>query len=279
MTQNNPVPKLQVGDSIECFRITGQINTRGGYAAIFKGEEVPSGRPVIVKVMKGGLSAVEQSLFRNEAPLLVEMRGHPNIVELLHHGDFAGTPFLIVEQLEVELSGKLPYLKPVPLADATDVMREVLGGLAALHNRDIVHHDVRPDNVLRHNSAPWKLIDLGVAHRRGAPAEGQVFGDKLYMSPEVIGCDRDDPRSDLYSAGVMYYLLLTGRTPFGTWRDKLKDVRGQHLQDPVRPPAEVWTQSAIPAEHVAIVMRLLEKVPSRRYQNAEEVLEDLARVP
>ena len=155
MTQpRQAVPRLSTGDVIDRFTITGQINTRGGYAEIYTADETSSGRPAIVKVMKGGLSPLEETLFGNEAVYLTKLRGHPNVVEILHSGVLGKTPFLIVELLGTELSGKLPCLKPFPSAEATAVMRDVFSGLAAIHDRDIVHHDVRPDNVLRNDGAP-----------------------------------------------------------------------------------------------------------------------------
>jgi serine/threonine protein kinase len=105
---DRPSGKLNPGDVIDEFSVTEQINTRGGFAAVFKGEEILSGRPVIIKLMNDGLGELEQSFFRNEARFLGESVGHPNIVELLHHGQVSGSPYLVIELLDTELTARLP---------------------------------------------------------------------------------------------------------------------------------------------------------------------------
>jgi serine/threonine-protein kinase len=274
-----PAEKLKPGDVVGGFRVVEPLASRGGFAVIFRGEEADTGRPVIVKSMRDGLDELEQSMFNNEAQFLGELAGHPSVVELLHHGYKGGTPFMVVEFLSTELIARLPYLKPLPLEQSKEILGDVLEGLSAIHQRSIVHHDVRPDNVLRGDAGRWKLIDLGVAHRIGEPSEEKVFGEKHFMSPEVIQGERNDLRSDLYSAGVLYYLMLTGRTPFGVWRDRLTDVRGQHFNLAVMPPEAAWTTSPIAPEAAQIALKLLEKDPSDRYQSADEALHDLANLP
>lgn len=271
--------KLKPGDVVGEFRVIESLVTRGGFAVIFRGEATDTGRPVIVKSMKDGLDGLEQSMFRNEAQFLGELTGHPNVVELLHHGDKDDTPFLVVEFLPTELNAQLPWCKPLPsIAESTQIITDVLVGLSAIHQRGIVHHDIRSDNVLRGDAGRWKLIDLGVAHRIGVNHEGKVFGHQESLSPEAIRGERNDPRSDLYSAGVMYYRLLTGRPPFGVHRSNVLDVRGQHLQLDVIHPKKAWKESAIPDEAAEIALKLLEKNPDDRYQSADEALYYLANL-
>lgn len=198
----------------------------GGMASIFVGEELATGREVAIKVLQRGGENWHSTLLRfiTEARTSYSIR-HPNIVEVLDWGTTPDAVMYIVMELlrgedlhaTLERRGRLPWERVKPL------MLQLCAGLEAVHDAGVVHCDVKPANCFRAVDGgleTLKLVDFGIATLTPAALAGQppvgseVVGTPEYMSPEQIRGESLDPRTDVYSAGVILAELLTGRTPF-----------------------------------------------------------------
>lgn len=213
--------------------------------------------------------------FRDEgiAGSIVE---HPNLARVIRQGETeSGIPYLVMEQIHGEhLCARVGRNRALSLRKAAVFVRQLLDGLAALHASGIVHGDVKSDNILveRHadGSEVARLIDFGLAHAEleseSTPADHLVSGTPDYMAPEVVRGAGSTPASDLYAAGVILYELITGSTPFGGGPSS--EILQRHLTEDVIPPSLRRVDREIPPILERIVMRALEKHPSKRFASA-----------
>jgi serine/threonine-protein kinase len=198
---------------------------------------------------------------------------HKNVARVLEHGTAAGLPYLVMELVAGE---RLSLLGLPSLRRAAQIVQQLLDGLGALHASDIVHGDVKTDNILIGRDLV-KLIDFGLAHISGdIPTDQLISGTPDYMAPEVIRGEGSTPQSDLYAAGVILYELLTGETPFGG--DESAQIVNRHLTQRVVPPHLKRADVEIPATLERIVLRALEKAPVNRIASAAAFSEALELV-
>jgi eukaryotic-like serine/threonine-protein kinase len=158
---------------------------------------------------------------------------------------------------------------------AVGVARQTRRGLQAAHKQGIIHRDIKPQNVLIDHKGEVKLMDFGIARMAEAPEAmtqaGLIVGTPHYMSPEQVQGKQLDPRSDVYSMGVLIYEMLAGKRPFES--SSLTGVLTAHITEKPKPPIDVRPE--IGRDINAIVMKCLEKDPKARYANAGELLHDL----
>jgi serine/threonine-protein kinase len=153
---------------------------------------------------------------------------------------------------------------------------QLLGALGHAHSRGVLHRDVKPDNVLLADGERVKVLDFGLARIKGdlrLTATGQVFGTPEYISPEQAAGGAASEASDQYAAGVLLYEMLTGRPPFVGQPD---EVLLAHFKLPPRPPFEVLGGRVVPAGVEAAVLRMLAKLPARRFPDVDEARRELA---
>ncbi|MEM1418228.1 MAG: serine/threonine-protein kinase [Myxococcota bacterium] len=205
------------------YRVDAMLG-RGGMGAVYRGHDVAEGRPVAIKVLLEAHDAGSAAWrrFEREARALGRL-GHPNIVQVFGTGALEdGRPFLVMELLEGEtLFARIQRQHALPVAEACEIMARVLSALAAAHAQEVVHRDLKPDNVFLSRTGQVKLLDFGVAKHLGADDSatltraGAVVGTPYYLSPEQArGEASSDPRVDLWAAGVVLYETLTGELPF-----------------------------------------------------------------
>jgi serine/threonine protein kinase len=217
-----------LGDVLEGrWLITGMLG-RGGHAGVYRGTHAFLRYPVAIKTLSvDPRSAIADDLrarLLTEAEIGARVR-HPNVLKIFDVGRTpSGEPYLVMELVEGEtLRDRLDH-GALPIGQAVDVARQILGGLGALAEHGIVHRDVKPSNIMLKRSARGvraKLIDLGVARRlppatgghHDDPVEGFLVGTPSYMAPEQLRARAVDARADVYSAGVVLYECLTGRVP------------------------------------------------------------------
>jgi serine/threonine protein kinase len=252
---------------------------QGGMGSVYIATDAVLGRQVAVKVLHSHLCRSAEMLerFRNEAVTHARLE-HANIVRLY---DFLTEEGLSLIAMEYVVGGRnlgdLIEKGSLPQRGVCDVMRQVLRGVAYAHGEGVVHRDVKPANILlgeeRGRIRP-KLTDFGIAkalHTMSMTQPGSVLGTVDYMSPEQCLGQPVDSRSDLYSLGVVFYECLTGRVPFRAATEY--QVMQAHVDNlPDRP--DKYAPELLPGL-TAVVLRLLEKEPARRYQTAVEVLDDL----
>ncbi len=250
----------------------------GGMADVYLAEDQELGRRVALKLLDERHAADEQFVerFRREAQSAAGLQ-HPNIVSIFDRGYAEGTYYIAMEFLDGRtLKELLVRNGPTPIPIAIDYARQILGALAFAHRNGIVHRDIKPHNIVVGTDGRLKVTDFGIA-RSGASQmteAGSIVGTAQYLSPEQARGAPVDPRSDLYSLGVVLYEMLTGKVPFSG--DTPVEIAMKHLSQVPEPPSEL--RKEVPHDLDAVVMRALAKDPDHRYASAEEMDADLARV-
>lgn len=270
MTETMVTPGKEFGP----YKVVGFLG-EGGMGKVYRGLDTRLDRPVAIKV---SVQQFEQR-FEREARA-ISMLNHPHICTLYD----VGPNYIVTELIEGETISA--WLKCSPTEDQIiEVARQVLEGLRAAHSVGIVHRDLKPANIMVRFDGYVKVLDFGLAKRvtasaagygQGTPgseitAPGQIAGTAAYMSPEQIQGAEVDQRSDLFSFGIVFYQLLTGKHPWT--RTSTVDTLHAILHDD---PAPISNSSAPNLK--GIVAKLLRKDPSERYQSAEAVLSELLSV-
>jgi serine/threonine protein kinase/Tfp pilus assembly protein PilF len=267
-----------IGRTISHYTILEKLG-EGGMGEVYKARDTKLGRLVALKFLPPSLnSPLDVQRFQQEAKSISALN-HPNIATIhdIDHSD--GSRFLVLEYLSGgTLNARIRHLassgRDHPLQEILGYGIQIAGGLAHAHRNGIIHRDIKTENMMLTGEGTLKITDFGLAKLRGgAPLtrSGTTVGTASYMSPEQIRGEALDQRSDLFSFGVVLYELATGTLPF----------RGDHEaavtyatvnEDPI-PLTSI--RSSIPASFERIVRRCLEKDRLRRYQSAEEIIEDL----
>jgi serine/threonine-protein kinase len=252
----------------------------GGMGGIYIGRHRFTGERVALKVLNPRLGGQFDLVNRLFAELEVSRRvGHHGLVTIRDRGFAAdGTPYLVMELLDGENLGDLLERGRMEIGAIAAIGAQVSDALAAMHERRIVHCDLKPDNVVvlyRHGLAGWpalKVIDFGVARFLDRVADTTVAGTPLYMPPEQWAGEVE-PRSDVYALGSMLYELTTGGTPFA---GSLVEVMTAHGEQPPTAPSRV--RAGIPASLEDLILRMLAKEPGLRPRMADvsSALTDLA---
>ena len=253
---------------------------RGGMAQVYLARDRSLDRPVAVKELVPEF-AVDPSFverFRREAQAAAGL-SNANIVGVFDWGEQDGTYFIVMEYVDgPSLAQVLRADGPLHPNRAAEIASEVAGGLGFAHSRGVVHRDVKPGNVLLTKSGQAKVTDFGIARALSSADDdltqaGSVMGTATYFSPEQAQGLSVDPRSDLYSLGVVLYEMVTGRPPFAG--DTPLAIAYKHVQD--QPPSPSTLMPTLPPGLEAIIMKLLQKNPDDRYASAEDLRMDLGR--
>jgi eukaryotic-like serine/threonine-protein kinase len=259
------------------YRIQRKLGA-GGMADVYLAEDQELGRRVAIKILNDRHANDDQFIerFRREAKNAAALN-HPSIVSIYDRGEAEDTYYIAMEFLDGRTLKELIVSRgAAPINVAIEYARQILSALRFAHRHGIVHRDIKPHNVLVDSEGRVKVTDFGIA-RAGTSQmteTGSIVGTAQYLSPEQARGGEIDPRSDLYSLGVVLYELLTGKTPFDG--ETPVEIAMKHLSNPPQPPSKL--RSDIPPELDQVVMRALAKNPDDRYQNAEEMEADLERV-
>src|SRR4051794_26979730 len=235
----------------------------GGMAEVWCAEDAVLGRRVALKLLGGRYAEDDEfrERFKREAQAAAGLT-HPNIVGIFDRSEWEGTPYIAMELVDGRtLKDLVRDRGPLPPGLAVDLTIQVLRALAYAHRRGIVHRDVKPQNVILDEEGQAKVADFGIA--RAGPSEmtqtGTIVGTVQYISPEQAQGHPVDARSDLYSAGVMLYELLTGRVPFDA--ESPVSIALKQVSEPPVPPSQL--RPGLPPSLEAVVLRALEKDPAR----------------
>jgi serine/threonine protein kinase, bacterial len=244
----------------------------GGTSTVYRGVDVRLDRPVAVKVMDSRYAGDDQFLtrFQLEARTVARLKD-PGLVAVYDQGLDARHPFLVMELVEGgTLRELLAERGPMPPHAVVAVLRPVLGGLAAAHRAGLVHRDVKPENVLISDEGDVKIADFGLVRAvaaAGITSTSVILGTAAYLSPEQVSDGNAGPRSDVYSAGILTYELLTGRTPFTG--DTPLSIAYQRLDHDVPQPSSVI--DGVPRQFDALVARATARDSAERYADAIEM--------
>ncbi|MET0554320.1 MAG: protein kinase [Vicinamibacteria bacterium] len=274
--------KLETGQRLGAYEIVAAIDA-GGMGEVYRARDARLDRDVAVKVLRGDVPIRERvARFEREARAAGGL-SHPNVLTVHDVGTHDGAPYLVTELLTGQTLRE--WLEKGALAPrkAVEVAVQMARGLAAAHDKGIVHRDVKPANVFVCHDGRVKILDFGLAHVTAAPgsaletqslaeqgrltAEGTLLGTIAYMSPEQARQQEVDARSDVFSLGTVCYEMLAGRRPFvgASPADTLSAILRSEPPsiEPERGPVPPWLER--------IVRRCLEKEPAERFQSARDV--------
>jgi eukaryotic-like serine/threonine-protein kinase len=258
------------------YELIRQIG-EGGFSRAYLADDLRLGRKVVAKILRIELSheAANRKRFEREARIAASVSG-PNIVEVYDYGTDNGQPVIISQWIDgVDLSRVIRKGSGLRPDDAISIMIDVLGGLETLHNAGVQHRDIKPSNVLIPKwNAPAKLTDFGISRGDDDPRltlTGQVLGSPAYMSPEQVEGMRLTSATDIYSASIVFYELVTGSVPFTG--ESASKVMLQHLTS-APPPPRMLRPDVEPAVE-KLILKGLAKPPDERFASAKEMALEL----
>lgn len=257
----------------------GSVIARGGMSTVYRGTDTRLDRPVAVKIMEPRMAAdpAFRTRFEREARSAARI-DHPAVVDVYDQGDDGETLFLVMELVEgCTLRDVLRTRGALGVPAALAVLEPVLLGLAEAHRLGMVHRDVKPENVLISTAREVKVADFGLvvaAAEAGLSHAGLIMGTVAYLSPEQVATGAAGARSDVYSAGIMLYEMLTGAPPYSG--DTAISVAYRHVNSDVPPPSLV--AGDVPPELDALVRRATSRDPAGRPADATAMLAELRRV-
>ncbi len=248
-------------------------------ADVFLAHDDVLDREVALKVMSGRYARDDEFVerFRREAQSAAAL-SHPNIVSIYDRGESEeGTYYIAMEYLPGgTLKNRIIEGGALPARTAAAVALQIACALQAAHQRDVIHRDIKPHNILITGSGDIKVTDFGIARAATSSTmtrTGSIMGTAHYLSPEQAMGEPAGPASDLYSLGVVLYEMLTGELPYDA--DTPIGIAMKHVNGPLRPPKEL--DPSIPGGIDAICVRLLAKNPDDRYTSDADLIEDLER--
>ncbi len=249
----------------------------GGMSTVYLARDATLDRQVAVKVMHREMSEQADQLerFRQEARAVAKL-SHPNVVAVIDAGEDGGHPYIVFEYVEGEtLKQRIARLGALDTQEALAYAIEIARGLTVAHARNMVHRDIKPQNVLIDAEGRAKLTDFGISRQLeqdGMTATGRVLGTTDYVAPEQAMGHGVDPRSDIYSLGVVLYEMLIGQVPFHA--DSQVGVAMKHVNEEL--PDVQQRRPEVSAATALVVERATDKDPTRRYQGIGEMIDDLS---
>jgi len=274
--------RISPNTTIAQYTIVSKIG-EGGMGEVYRARDPKLGRDVAIKVLPAALSENIERLnrFEQEAQAAGALN-HPNILSIYHIGTHNGAPYIVSELLEGETLRERMVSGALPQRKATDYALQIAQGLAAAHEKGIVHRDVKPDNIFITDDGRLKILDFGLAKltsatdgtsqtevptRKVNTDPGTVMGTMGYMSPEQLKGQRVDHRSDIFSFGAILYEMLSGKRAFRG--DSMAETMSAILRED--PPDLSETNKTVSPALGRVVRHCLEKNPAERFHSARDL--------
>ncbi|HET6311217.1 MAG TPA: serine/threonine-protein kinase [Candidatus Nitrosotalea sp.] len=266
------------------YRVKGELG-RGGMGAVYLAEQPGLGREVAIKELIQSATADPVALkrFLQEAQVMART-SHPNLVQV-HDLELIGNAnYIVLEFVRGKSLREWLVRGPMSPPQVFAVMHGVLQALDYAHRHAVVHRDMKPENVLLSDEGMVKVADFGIARLTDdtgvggtATKTGTTVGTPQYMSPEQVASSKVDGRSDLYSAGIMFYELVVGQPPFtATDADGPFTLMAKHVQAPPKPPSV--HRPGLDMELEGVILKSLAKRPEDRFQTGQEFDEAISRI-
>jgi protein kinase-like protein len=278
-----PPPSAAGPRHIGKYIIKGELG-RGGMGAVYLAEQPGLGREVAIKelIQSAAVDPTALKRFMQEAQVMART-SHPNLVQVHDLEQIGDANYIVLEFVRGKSLRDRINERPIPMPQAFAVMHGVLQALDYAHKRQIVHRDMKPENVLLSDEGEVKVADFGIARLTDdsgaggtATKTGTTVGTPQYMSPEQVASSKVDGRSDLYSAGIMFYELITGQPPFtASDADGPFTLMAKHVQAPPKPPSVLKPGLDLQLEEV--ILKSLSKRPEDRYQTGHEFDDAMSR--
>ena len=258
------------------YEILERIGT-GGMAIVYKAKCHRLNRLVAVKILKSDLAQDEDFRRRfNAESQAVAQLSHPNIVSVYDVSKGGDIEYIVMELIDgITLKQYMERRGRMDWRESLHFITQIMRGLSHAHSRGIIHRDIKPQNIMVLRDGSVKVADFGIAclANQGQTLTQEALGSVHYISPEQARGDRIDARSDIYSAGVVLYEMLTGRLPFEG--DSAVSVAIQHLSSVPLAPRDI--DPSIPEPLELICMKAMNSDPNKRYASADAMIEDLEK--
>lgn len=265
-------------ETIGNYKIVGRIG-RGGMGDIYKAVQKSLDRTVAIKVLSPQMGRSEEFSKRFDVEAkAISLLQHQNIVSIYEFGEEQEMKYFAMQYVDgVDLGGKLLQKKDLTIVEVIDFSKQICRALRYAHSKDVIHRDIKPQNVLINNDNECLLSDFGIAKifmEANITMTGMAVGTPEYMSPEQAEGEDLDAQTDIYSLGIVIYEMLTKRPPF-TGNNPVAIAYKQVHELPVPPSAH---RKDIPKRLELIVLKALKKNRLERYKTVEELLKDLDTV-
>ena len=266
-----------IGKTLDGLYTVRELIGTGGMANVYKAKCHRLNRLVAIKILKSELAenAEFRRRFRDES-LAVAQLSHANIVSIYDVSSSQGTDYIVMELIDgITLKQYMERRGRMDWRESLHFITQIMRGLSHAHSRGIIHRDIKPQNIMVLRDGSVKVADFGIAclANQGQTLTQEALGSVHYISPEQARGDRIDARSDIYSAGVVLYEMLTGRLPFEG--DSAVSVAIQHLSSVPLAPRDI--DPSIPEPLELICMKAMNSDPNKRYASADAMIEDLEK--
>ena len=268
---------LKIGSLVDNrYRVSARIG-HGGMAEVYEGNDIIGKKTVAIKLIRKDVmeNPVNLIRFKNEATIAASLN-HPNIVKVYNHGTVDGVPYIANEFIKGQsLIQVLDFRSSVPIEEAVDYMIQLASALDYAHSHGIVHRDVKPDNLYVMGDGTIKLGDFGIAQTDATSQitskDSEIVGSVHYLAPEITSGKPATGQSDIYSAGVTFFELITGHVPY--IKNSAIDIAVSHINEKFPSPKKYLPNC--PKEIERIIFKCVKKNPKERYATAKELHDDL----